>query len=91
MLCFVGLDSAEQSEERVAMRVLQGGHDVPRGKLRARYPRTLRNLARAVRELPHVLVYDNADLARPFRNVAAYELGKQVERHPPLPRWLPRR
>jgi predicted ABC-type ATPase len=91
VLCFVGLDSAEQSEERVAMRVLQGGHDVPREKLRARYPRTLRNLARAIRELPHVLVYDNADLARPFRKVAAYELGKQVEKNPPLPRWLPRR
>ena len=64
------------------MRVLQGGHDVPTAKLRARYPRTMRNLKRAVRELPHVLVFDNSDLARPFRKVAEFERGKMVERRP---------
>lgn len=90
VLCFVGLDGAPRSEERVAMRVLQGGHDVPTSKLRARYPRTMRNLKAAVRELPHVLVFDNSDLARPFRKVATFERGKMVERLAPLPRWLPR-
>jgi predicted ABC-type ATPase len=90
VLCFVGLDGAARSEERVAMRVLQGGHDVPTAKLRARYPRTMRNLKRAVRELPHVLVFDNSDLARPFRKVAEFERGKMVERASPLPRWVPR-
>ncbi len=90
VLCFVGIDGPGASEERVAMRVLQGGHDVPAEKLAARYPRTLRNLARAVRELPHVLVFDNGDLGRPFRLVARFERGKMVERHPPLPRWVPR-
>src|SRR6266849_2753031 len=28
VLCYIGIDSAEVSQERVAMRVLQGGHDV---------------------------------------------------------------
>jgi predicted ABC-type ATPase len=90
VLCFIGLARPELSEERVAMRTLQGGHDVPTPKLKARYPRTLENLARAIRELPQVLVFDNSDLARPFRKVAAFERGKLVERHPPLPAWLPR-
>lgn len=72
------------------MRVLQGGHDVPTEKLKERYPRTLKNLAGAIRDLPHVLVFDNADLGRPFRMVAVFERGKMVERHAPLPRWLPR-
>lgn len=90
VLCFVGLDGPERSEERVAMRVLQGGHDVPTEKLWERYPRTLKNLAGAIRDLPHVLVFDNADLGRPFRKVAVFERGKMVERHAPLPRWLPR-
>jgi predicted ABC-type ATPase len=90
VLCFVGIDSPERSEERVAMRVAQGGHDVPAGKLRARYPRTMKNLREAIRELPHVLVFDNGDLARPFRQVAVYARGKVVEKHPPWPRWLPR-
>jgi predicted ABC-type ATPase len=90
VLCFIGIDGPGMSEERVAMRVLQGGHDVPTEKLEARYPRTLENLARAIHDLPHVLVYDNGDLGRPFRLVAAYERGKVLERHAPLPRWLPR-
>jgi predicted ABC-type ATPase len=90
VLCFIGIDGPEVSEERVAMRVLQGGHDVPTKKLEARYPRTLKNLARAIREVPHVLVYDNGDLGRPFRLVAVYEKGRAIERHAPLPRWLPR-
>jgi len=89
VLCFIGLDSPELCDERVAMRVLQGGHDVPTEKLVARYPRTLENLGRAMRELPHVLVLDNSDLHQPFRNVAAFERGEPVTLNRPLPRWLP--
>lgn len=89
VLCFIGLARPELSEERVAMRVLQGGHDVPSSKLKARYPRTLRNLAQAIAALPHVLVFDNSDLSRPFRQVATFEGGRLTQQHPPLPRWLP--
>jgi predicted ABC-type ATPase len=88
VLCFVGVDGPAVSEERVAMRVAQGGHDVPSGKLAARFPRTLRNLARAIRVLPHVIVYDNGDLARPFRRVATFEDRRVVDRVPDLPGWL---
>lgn len=90
LLCFVGVDGPEVSEERVAMRVLQGGHDVPSAKLAERFPRTLRNLGRAIRTLPQVWVFDNGDLARPFRKVAVYRDGKQVEAVLPRPRWLVR-
>jgi predicted ABC-type ATPase len=90
VLCFIGVNGPELSEERVAMRVLQGGHDVPHEKLAARYPRTLQNLARAIDELPHVLVFDNSDLAHPFRQVAQFESGTAVMEADP-PAWLPRR
>jgi predicted ABC-type ATPase len=90
VLCFIGVDGPSVSEERVSMRVLQGGHDVPSKKLRERFPRTQRNLAVAIRELPHVLFYDNGDLGRPFRKVAEFEAGKIVEQDAPLPRWLSR-
>jgi predicted ABC-type ATPase len=90
VLCFIGIDGPAQSEERVAMRVAQGGHDVPSDKLAERYPRTLKNLARAIRALPHVLVYDNGDLARPFRLVATFEQGRAVEVDETRPRWLER-
>ncbi len=88
ILCYVGLASANLSEERVAMRVSQGGHDVPREKLKARFPRTLANLRSAIRELPQVLIYDNTDLLRPFRQVAAFESGRCVERADDPPAWL---
>jgi predicted ABC-type ATPase len=88
VLCFIGVDGPALSEERVAMRVAQGGHDVPSDKLVARYPRSLRNLARAIRELPHVIVYDNSDLARPFQRVAVFQQGRLVEQGEQRPKWL---
>jgi predicted ABC-type ATPase len=89
VLIFIGLASAELSEERVAMRVLQGGHDVPSDKLVSRFERTRENLRHAIRELPHVLLFDNSDLARPFRKVAEFEDGKPVKLNEPLPTWVP--
>jgi predicted ABC-type ATPase len=89
-LLFIGLDSAATSNARVALRVLQGGHDVPPDKIRARYERTLANLARAIRELPYVYVYDNSDLARPFRQIAEFAGGQAVFVAQPLPKWFAR-
>jgi predicted ABC-type ATPase len=77
VLVFIAIASSEMSEERVTMRVLQGGHDVPGDKLATRFPRTLANLERAIQVLPHVIVFDNSDLARPFRKVAEYVEGKR--------------
>lgn len=88
VLCFIGLSSAEVSEERVAMRVTQGGHDVPSEKLATRFPRTVSNLLAALGELPCVLVFDNDNLADPFRLVAVFLNGKPAEVHEPIPAWL---
>lgn len=90
VLCFIGIDGPEVSEERVAMRVSQGGHDVPPEKLLARFPRTMANIARAIRELPHVLIFDNADLRTPFRRVAIFEEGRLTFSVKILPPWLRR-
>jgi predicted ABC-type ATPase len=88
VVCFIGISGPEVSEQRVAMRVSQGGHDVPTDKLQNRYPRTLTNLRAAVREVGHVWIFDNDDLRYPFRLVAIYENGKPVRLHKPIPRWL---
>jgi predicted ABC-type ATPase len=89
ILCFIGISGPDKSEERVAMRVSQGGHDVPSEKLVSRYPRTLTNLRMAIRELPHVLVLDNDDLRVPFRKVALFENGQQGWLAKTPPKWLP--
>ncbi len=87
VLCFIGISGPETSEERVAMRVSQGGHDVPADKLKARFPRTMANLKAAIRELPCVLIFDNDDLRTPFRKVAAFENGQRVFQES-IPKWL---
>jgi predicted ABC-type ATPase len=88
VLCFIGLPDPETSEQRVGIRVSQGGHDVPSEKLVSRFPRTLANLKAAIRELPHVLVFDNDDLAAPFRKAAVIEGGRLVWSADSLPKWL---
>jgi predicted ABC-type ATPase len=87
-LLFVGLATSKLSAERVAMRVSQGGHDVPADKLASRFPRTLANLKAAIPRLPHVVVYDNSNLAVPYRQLAAFENGAARQLAKPTPKWL---
>jgi predicted ABC-type ATPase len=87
-LLFIGTNGPEVSDERVAMRVLKGGHDVPPEKLKERYPRVMHNLSRALTEPTNVRVYDHSDLRTPYRLVATREDGKNVELHGETPEWL---
>ena len=88
VLCYIGLMSSELSVERVAMRVSQGGHDVPIEKLRQRYARSLSNLRAAISRLPYVLVYDNSDLKTSFRQVVGFVGGYRRYLQEPVPDWL---
>jgi predicted ABC-type ATPase len=78
VMIFIRVDSPETSKQRVAMRVMQGGHDVPDEKLEARFHRTLANLDRAIEALPVVVIFDNTDLAHPFRLEAVSETGRRI-------------
>ena len=81
ILCFVGLDGPGQSEERVAMRVLQGGSH---GKLRG-----------SADEEASTYGFPGAGLRQrgpgpavpPRGDVRARGAGREVA---PLPRWFPR-
>jgi predicted ABC-type ATPase len=90
VVCFIGLARPAVSEARVAMRVSQGGHDVPTEKLISRFPRTLSNLRLAIRMLPHVLVYDNTNLASPYRLLATFKNGNMSSHAEKLPQWFRR-
>lgn len=85
VLFFIWIPDADTSIERVSMRVVQGGHDIPDQKLRERILRTRRNLERAVVSLPHVIVYDNSDLAHPYRQQAVFRDGNCVSGKLPDP------
>lgn len=74
---------------RVAVRVAQGGHDVPEQKIRERYAR-LWPLVAAARDLAdRATFYDNSRAASPFRVVATYERGRLVG-EPSWPAWTPK-
>lgn len=77
VLIFIRIKDADESIRRVAMRVCQGGHDVPEDRLRARFERTLANLQRAIQRLPHVIVLSNEDLSNPYQLIAMYENGQE--------------
>ena len=88
VMCFIGIAGSGRSEERVSMRVSQGGHDVPTDKLVGRFPRTMTNLKQAIRELPCVLVFDNDDLRTPFRLLAVFQNDRQQFLAKSIPDWL---
>jgi predicted ABC-type ATPase len=88
VMCFIGLAGSDRSEERVAMRVTQGGHDVPTDKLTARFPRTMTNLKQAIQELPCVFIFDNDDLRMPFRLAAIFQNGQRTFLAKSIPSWL---
>jgi predicted ABC-type ATPase len=88
VLCFVGVSRPEKSLQRVAVRVMEGGHDVPTDKVMSRYPRVMENLRLALLRLPLVLVYDNDDLREPHRFCLAAGMGKVLEVWEPVPEWL---
>ncbi|MCA9216358.1 MAG: hypothetical protein KDB27_24990 [Planctomycetales bacterium] len=88
VLCFIGIPDPDTSDQRVGMRVSQGGHDVPPEKVKSRFPRTLANLKLAIAELPRVIVFDNSDLAEPYKRVAIFNHGEPAELASPSPQWL---
>jgi predicted ABC-type ATPase len=88
ILCFVGTATAAVSEQRVAMRVSQGGHDVPSDKLVERFPRILANLKTGLTALPNVWVFDNSDLRKPYRLIAVTREGKVEKLVRPTPKWF---
>jgi len=78
-------------KEFVLVFVEAGGHDVPRDKLRNRFPRTLKNLGRTISVLPRVTIYDNSTFGHPFLFVAEFREQKLAQRRDgKIPPWARR-
>ena len=88
VMFFIGIEDSEMSDQRVALRVNRGGHDVPEEKIHSRFPRTMRNLRRSIEKLPWVLVYDNSDFDQPYRRIATFHNGSLESRVSAWPKWL---
>jgi predicted ABC-type ATPase len=57
---YIGLNSIELNIERVAARVIRGGHDIPIAKIRQRWQGSLLNVIKLLPLLNELNVYDNS-------------------------------
>jgi predicted ABC-type ATPase len=88
MLLVVALGQPERLLERVAQRVLEGGHPVPPERILGRYPRTLANLTQAVRLADAAILYDSADVSHGTHTAVATCKGDWTqELVQPMPEW----
>ncbi len=59
-LFFIGTNDPSINAKRIAMRVMEGGHDVPIPKIISRYARSIANCAAAAGFVDRLYVYDNS-------------------------------
>ena len=65
-LIYVVLDTPERNVERVRLRVLKGGHDVPEAKIRSRHTASLQQFPWFLDQADRAWIYDNSG-AQPRR------------------------
>ena len=93
---FVSLPAPEMNVERVRLRVLQGGHDVPTDRIVARWKRTMDLLPEIAARAHRLMVYDNGSPpeAPVIRLVAWNETNTDgttvIVREPDAPNWVER-
>jgi predicted ABC-type ATPase len=86
-LFFVGTDEPSINAKRVAMRVMQGGHDVPIGKIIARYTRSLANCSVAARIADRAYIYDNSIESAPAQLLFRTSGGRLIKRYGEVNPW----
>lgn len=84
---FVCMESPELNVRRVALRVSQGGHNIPSKTVEARYPRALESLPEAVRLADQLILVDNSVRLRAPRVVARFQSGRLVSLRRNPPAW----
>jgi len=80
-LIFMGLNSIEESIQRVEQRVRLGGHKVAEPSIRYNYEHGFKNLYKHFHEFDSVTLYDNAiaDIAEPvIPREILYIMGGQL-------------
>lgn len=84
-LRYVGLESVALCQQRVAQRVLEGGHDVPVAFIQHRYSSSLSLLKRHYRDFDRVQIYDNSGTEA--RQVADFLPGTALLLIDTTPQW----
>jgi predicted ABC-type ATPase len=86
-LFFVGTDNPSINAKRVALRVMEGGHDVPISKIISRYTRSLANCSVAARIADRAYIYDNSVDNSPARILFRTSGGKLIKHYGEINPW----
>lgn len=86
-LFFVGTDDPTINAKRVALRVMEGGHDVPISKIIARYARSLANCLPAIRAADRAYIYDNSQDHAAARLLFRVSSGVLVKQYGQINPW----
>jgi predicted ABC-type ATPase len=87
-LFFVATSDPAINAARVARRVMQGGHDVPIGKIIARYFKSIANCAAVASEVDRLYLYDNSEDGREPKLVVRVSEGCIVKSYAPTLDWM---
>jgi len=85
---YLALNDFAQHMERIKIRADRGGHSAPESVLRGIYDNSLRHLARAIREMDGIAVYDNGETDTVPRVLLQAEGGHVVYVAERRPEWL---
>ncbi|MDD5391207.1 MAG: zeta toxin family protein [Gallionellaceae bacterium] len=85
---FVATSDPTINAARVARRVMQGGHDVPIGKIISRYFRSIANCALVAREVDRLYLYDNSLEGEEAKLVLRAAEGKIIRMYQDPPLWM---
>lgn len=84
-LHYVGVESVNIAKERVAHRVLMGGHGIPEEDIERRYIETFENLNKIIDDCDMISFYDNTN---EFERFAIVEKGKPMILVDNIPKWF---
>ena len=84
-LYYVGLDTLEESLDRIQNRVKKGGHNIPQEIVSRRYAKRFRSLCRILPYCNEAVLYDNYN---GFTEVAQYRNGELIIETPTPPQWI---
>jgi predicted ABC-type ATPase len=85
-LFYIGTESVDINIDRIRVRVLKGGHDVPVEDQLRRYPRSFKNLLPAITLADECVLFDNSTDAG-HRIVGLKLMGMEMLPMEPLPVW----
>lgn len=83
---YLGLDRVEANIERVAIRVKNGGHDIPEDTIRTRYVKSTQHLLQILDLLDELFVIDNS-LKNDSQIVMVVKAGKIDWQSETMPDW----